>query len=318
METLATCPLCHSEGKSSLLHQHGDARCVLCENCGLAYLNPRMSHEERIRFYSDSYQRERHKLSDIDAAIARAREPHRYAKKRVWAGRFVPHLNTSSRVLEIGAGYGMLLAAIRELTGASVSGIEPGVIGSEVARRVFSVPVLNTDLDTFARATVKDHYDCIIMSHVLEHLPSPIESLRAIQSLLAPKAALWIAVPNILTPDDAPDRFFHFEHLFYFSPRTLVRTLEEAGYAVVHVERRPREIIMRAVLAETEPLERIRSTNCPGAPEHVRRRQQLHAFKYDVLRFFGRAVESVCPPRYTQIVRARTVSLLRHIGLIKQ
>ncbi len=315
METVTACPLCGAP-TSSVLYGRADVRVVLCESCGLVYLNPRMSQEARGTFYEESYQKQRNRVEDVAAAIVRAKQPKLYQKNLTKAEYFMPFIQKGSRVLDIGAGYGGLLAAIREKTGAIVEGIEPGIIGSEVGRRGFGLSVATTNLDEFLK-TSHGTYDCVIMSHVLEHVGDPKGSLRGVRTLLKENGMLWLAVPNILTPDDAPNRFFHMEHLFYFSPRTLVHMLEEAGFAVVSLDMHPRELIVHAIDVQRNPV-RVAREKQQGTPEDVRRVCKRHSRKYAVLTLLRKTIELILPRSASLSARSKAAAFLRKFGLIEQ
>ena len=315
------CSLCGSSSSRVLYHEEG-VRVVICHSCYLVYLNPRLSDSELTGFYAERYQKERHNIPDVEAAVVRAKGggPLRYKKKLDRAREYVSFIGRTSRVLEIGAGYGMLLAAVREVTGASVYGLEPSVMGREVARRAFDVDVFQGDLDAFLKdredTKTAGVYDLIIMSHVLEHLPHIKESLTKIRQLLSSEGVLSIAVPNILKPDEALKRFFHFEHLYYFSPRTLARTLEESGFHIIFLHERPHEIMMHVVRNEGSP----ESTWLiyPGTEGEVKKVLTRHALKYRALGTLRSAFELIMPPKWSLRARQKAASFLRACGLIHQ
>lgn len=313
MEQIA-CPLC-GEHKGTVLHSHDDITALVCEACGMVYLDPRPSAEAIAAFYRDAYQKERNKVSDADAAIERAKNPRLRGKKLLRAEQeFAPLLSRESRVLDIGAGYGGLLAAIKEKTGAYVEGIEPGEIGAEVARRHFGLPVATADLDSFL-ASPHEPYDCIIMSHVLEHLPQPIDSLRSIRTLLRPRGTLWVAVPNVLWPEDSPERTFHIEHLLYFSPRTLIRTLNKAGYSVTNLKILPKEMVVYAV--RSDEATGMDANEAQGSPAHVKAAYAENRRTYFWLSLFRKGVELVLPAPLAHRVRKIASWIFGKLGLIQ-
>lgn len=82
---------------------------------------------------------------------------------------------------------------------------------------------------------VNHRFDLITLWHVLEHLPSPDETLKALKQRLNENGLLVVAVPNLQSPDakhygphwgayDLP------RHLWHFSTSGLIRLLSEIGF----------------------------------------------------------------------------------------
>lgn len=104
--------------------------------------------------------------------------------------------NSTTDVLDLGCGSGALGAALRnsrpcKVTGLTFSEDEAAVAETRIDR------VILGDLNTFDFSALGD-FDCIIMSHILEHLYSPNAVLGRIGSALRPGAVIIVALPNIL------------------------------------------------------------------------------------------------------------------------
>lgn len=100
-------------------------------------------------------------------------------------------------ILDAGCGSGNLGAYLTQKTGAVVDGItfseqEAG----EASKHLNKVFVENmNDLDV---SRMNRLYDCIICSHVLEHLYEPWQVVARLEKVLAPGGLLIIAIPNLL------------------------------------------------------------------------------------------------------------------------
>jgi SAM-dependent methyltransferase len=139
-------------------------------------------------------------------------------------------------VLDVGCNNGGLLVKLRD-RGFEVSGIEMGEAGVRVCRErgldVTHGNVEGVDLPNERFATV-------LLSHVLEHVRTPIEVLRRLRSALVPGGRIVIAVPNAR---GTCARLFaeHWHgwdppfHLTHFDPQSLRAVLEKAGYEVTKV-----------------------------------------------------------------------------------
>ena len=96
------------------------------------------------------------------------------------------------RLLDVGCGHGAMLAAMRDL-GWTVEGVEPDPQAVAVAAaRGFTVAlgtVFSADLPPRA-------FDALTMSHVIEHVHRPLDTLRRCRDLLAPGGTLIAITPN--------------------------------------------------------------------------------------------------------------------------
>ena len=136
------------------------------------------------------------------------------------------------RVLEIGCGTGAnLVAMAASQSSTSFVGLEPdGGIGAELSSRH---PAMTIVRGTLAAACEQlkalGPYDLILLSHVLEHFPDPVDALRTVRSMVAPDGHLLTVVPDlgILTPFHDQ---FTVPHTHYFSRRTFEAVHRSAGF----------------------------------------------------------------------------------------
>ena len=101
------------------------------------------------------------------------------------------------RVLDVGCGNGALARAIlRVQPECLIDGITYSDEEAALAGEVMSKIWVN-DLNTFDFSLVGT-YDCIVCSHVLEHLYQPWEVLKKIRPHLKQDGVLIVALPNVL------------------------------------------------------------------------------------------------------------------------
>ncbi len=139
------------------------------------------------------------------------------------------------KLLEIGCGNGDRLALLREL-GWKVSGIDPDEGAVQFAKtKGLDVSQATLQPGTFPAGS----FDVVFMSHVIEHVPDPQETIRECHRLLCSGGALFILTPN--TDSLGHQRFgrnwLHLDpprHLHLFNSQNLSKLCSDVGFAPVH------------------------------------------------------------------------------------
>ena len=168
----------------------------------------------------------------------------------MWSKRLdlLKRSGSNVRLLDIGAGIGTFLSIARDRLGWNVAGTEVSTAAVGIARERYSLDIQLGWAEDLALAP--GSFDVITLWHVLEHVPSPSQTLKLCHDLLRPNGLLGIAVPN---DDDArtwlvrskarlrrkepPPRYVglkpHGEvHLSQFKSRVLERALRSRGFQV--------------------------------------------------------------------------------------
>jgi SAM-dependent methyltransferase len=150
-----------------------------CPVCGVTTTSPWPSDAELDAAYSEAYRPSAGKRfgGPLDAVLARTRGK---------LARRIDAVAPAGPVLDVGAGDGTLVAAIRA-TGREAVGLERGASGGGALRDSSATDLLR-DEDT--------RYAAVVFWHVLEHLRDPEAQLAAAAQLLVPGGVLVIAVPN--------------------------------------------------------------------------------------------------------------------------
>ncbi len=225
------CQLCGSAEKNivSKFDRHGKPLVTVhCAGCGIVTNDPIPDEETLTQFYAKHYRKE----------YKGAAKPR---KRQVWRnfGRTLRHFRTFSDIyrdartcMDIGAGSGEFLY-LAQATGIKARGVEPSVDYSEYCRDDLGLEVRTGRLEDFDFSA--ERFDLIRLSHVLEHLPQPVETLKRLRDMLAENGVLYVEVPDIA--DDAArklkGKLFHFGHIFNFNPFTLRLAAGLAGLVEV-------------------------------------------------------------------------------------
>jgi SAM-dependent methyltransferase len=149
-----------------------------------------------------------------------------------------PCFAENGKALDIGCGNAETLAYLK-LFGWQVAGVDFNEAAAVAAKRFYDIDVFvgRTEDAPFAPAS----FDFIRMSHVIEHLPFVVDSMRHIASLLKPNGVIYIETPNIEAFSFKQSREYWYplecpRHLFLFSPKTLGALLEKFGLEVTKTE----------------------------------------------------------------------------------
>jgi SAM-dependent methyltransferase len=141
-------------------------------------------------------------------------------------------LPAGARVVDVGAGSGLLVEALRE-SGFDAYGIEPAPRGVDRARAA-GRPMLPERVEEHEASEL----DAAILWHVLEHVADPAGALGRVHRWLRPGGLVLVGVPNVMSLQAAiaGDDWFHLDvprHRTHFSLPGLRALLEQAGFEVV-------------------------------------------------------------------------------------
>ena len=305
LEHLGECPVCggieREELEAALIDDtfqtaQGEWTLWKCDACHGAYLDPRPDEASIGRAYESYYT---HSVGAADALAPWNRfaglsryfaagyinarfgsqlEPAfpfggflRFLRRKSALGvegelRNLPPLpKAGASVLDVGCGSGRFLAVARQL-GWMVHGIDPDP-QARASANALGLPV--TDDTLLELADKGQRYDVITLSHVIEHVHRPVDTLRQCRALLKPGGRIWLETPNI--GSRGYRRFGRYwrgieapRHLVLFTRKSLAGALEAAGFA----ETRDEYIgnVAPFMFAESRALEE----GLPRTPERIK------------------------------------------------
>jgi SAM-dependent methyltransferase len=169
-----------------------------CPTCGVGVTRPRPSADDLAAAYGPAYRPPEGRFLGLADALLR--------RTRSALARRIDAIAPPGRVLDIGAGDGTLLAALR------ARGRE--AVGLERAGRQAAPDIRDADIED-----LDGGWAAIVLWHSLEHLPEPARVLAAAAERLAPGGVLIVAVPNL---DSIQARMFGERWLALDLPRHLV------------------------------------------------------------------------------------------------
>jgi SAM-dependent methyltransferase len=164
----------------------------------------------------------------LDWCIANYPNYEAKAKRQIACLSQFVHLDSNTRILEIGAAQGRLLIALQKL-GYHCEGVEPSEEAIAVSR------ALSLKLDAVAKIRKgfaenlpyeDPEFECVIAESVMEHVSDPEEVFKEVFRILKPGGAFYFTTTSSLCPMQGEIKFFPF---FSWYPQQLkVKVIEWA------------------------------------------------------------------------------------------
>ena len=139
------------------------------------------------------------------------------------------------KVLDVGCSTGHFLHKISPLVGECV-GIEfnedhARFVNEELSIRAYTVPIIEET------PIQEGYFDLVTAFHVIEHVEDPIGLLKTLSQYMKPEGLLYLEVPNLndalmsaYEVESYASFWFREPHIYNFSPDTLRRVLNRAGF----------------------------------------------------------------------------------------
>ena len=206
---------------------------MYCRACQLGQLAPLPNAEELEALYASPHYfagSDRIGYADYLSDAPQFARTFRLKAERLL--RYGPVQN----LLEVGCGPGYFLHA------ALAAGV-PHVVGVDRNRWAIDeawrggLEAYVGSLDAVPRERT---FDAVVMLDLLEHIADPVAFLAEVRARLSPGGRVFIMTPNIrsLLARVSGRRWVSLkvpEHVYYYSPRSIRRLLESAGFAVLSV-----------------------------------------------------------------------------------
>lgn len=221
-----SCELCGPTQLRLFLEKNG-FRLLQCQNCGLVFQDPSAVTLDLNEFYQDRYRPE----DFLPQRPAKVRKSHREL-------RLLERLISGRELIDVGCSYGFFVDVARQ-RGWNAKGVEVSQMAAEFARQTYGLEIFHGYLEQAAFPA--ESFDVVTIRHVLEHVPEPLAMLAEARRILKPGGLLLVAVPNVncLGFKVAGVDWWWIDpptHLYYFTPQTLQRALESAGFRIVHTQ----------------------------------------------------------------------------------
>lgn len=243
-----SCPVCGDSQVSSGL-DCGAFKFARCVTCGHLYQNPRPRATDLINRYDEEYKdyEVENSANFLDLMLKGLRdvkiaEVELELVADLAAGTADAAIDGDEgfsrhrkpRFLDIGCATGALVEHF-QVRGWEATGLEVCRPAAEYGIRNRGVRILVKDLQS--AAFEEDHFDLIHSSHVLEHIPEPVDFLSEQFRVLRPGGYLAVTTPNTSSLQfrlfGARWRSAIADHVHLFSRPRLRNILRDIGFEVI-------------------------------------------------------------------------------------
>src|ERR1700730_12156047 len=238
------CGACGATGNTVCHHQRfivpdgyplpNEYNVALCRRCGFVYADPAATQRDYDRFYC-----EWSKYDDSATASGSGVSPFDAARLSTTASAIARALpSRAASILDAGCATGGLLTPLRDQGFTAVAGLDPSPRCAAACHdRGFEAYV-----GSIASAPAHmPKFDCVVFSHVLEHVYDIPAFFTSARRLLAPGGCVYLETPDATRYDDylyAPFQEFNTEHINHFSARALENTARRFGLQPIVVEKK--------------------------------------------------------------------------------
>jgi SAM-dependent methyltransferase len=202
---------------------------VACGECGFVFADTVVPQAAYDRFYA-----ELSKYADETTGTGggyQAWDDRRLELMARTIAEAVP--DRQARIVEVGCANGGLLRWLVTLGFRDVIGVDPAPACVRRAAEVRGAAAYVGTLFDMPREALDA--DCVVLSHVLEHVQDVRGALHAMRAALRPRGLMYVEVPDATRYAEfptAPFQDFNTEHINHFSPASLRNALEGVGFAV--------------------------------------------------------------------------------------
>ena len=206
---------------------------VRCNRCGLMYASPRAKDPDHVEIttYDPTWDATIHQPQRFAKERIQVRD---YARTRALLNRLYPD---RGKLLEIGSGYGFLLAEFKK-DGWDVRGVEPNGFCCRYTRETHGIEAFSCILED---AGIADQsVDVVLLNHVIEHMDDPLSTLREINRVLKLNGHFVVETPRYDTLMfklfGRRERSLNCDgHIYFFTTQTLQNFYQAAGFQLVEL-----------------------------------------------------------------------------------
>ena len=203
----------------------------------MVYVNPRLTDNKIRSLYDEQYFQGKGFDKSVNYYREFTERPAQEIKECKLRLEEIRKYKSQGKLLDVGCAFGLFLEVTKE-QGWEPYGLEISSYAGNYAKQKFGsnvlIGVLNKDV------FYDDYFDVITMIEVIEHFPNPIQTLKQVYRVLKKDGIIYIQTGNIesFKAKIAGKRWNYLTlpgHIYYFSPITIKKCLEKAGFKVLRI-----------------------------------------------------------------------------------
>jgi 2-polyprenyl-3-methyl-5-hydroxy-6-metoxy-1,4-benzoquinol methylase len=181
--------------------------------------------------FNDSF----YPIQDLDGSLTKefvdvCKEKYQSIGIAAWKDRFCERNHRKPSFLDVGCGRGQQLLVFDEL-GFDVTGIDMSPIQVDWIKQRSNFPVITASWEDFPSDR---RFDCVLASHVIEHVSAPVLFMRKLLSLLEPDGLLLIETPVIFDHGSSQEKYCDIYHTLFFDHFTLTLLAAHVGLRLMN------------------------------------------------------------------------------------
>lgn len=242
-EWLEACNLCGSDNWTPYASKDRYGLGVLsmkCE-CGLVFLNPRMTPKAYRLFYGKGTYRAM--LSKFYGR--RIDETTIQKEQKVYAQRVLEFLVPSKitgpgRLLDVGGSTGVVGQTCGEALRLWPTIVEPARAEASQALKA-GLQVIEETAENIPESEHGQGYRLVLICQTIDHLLDPMAVLKKMTKLVEPNGLLFVDIVDyrMIAAEKGRQAAMKVDHPFNFEPRTMALMLRDAGWRLVRSLRAP-------------------------------------------------------------------------------
>ena len=242
---LRPCPIC-SNGVGEVLHNQRFRLpekhhflpeaydIVVCLKCGFVYADTSASQEDYNRYYLD-FSKYEDKVTAVGGGVT-SWDASRLERTASDIAKFL--LDKSAAICDIGCANGGLLAALKNKNYYNLTGLDPSPACVSHTHKEYGIRAIVGGLSTLnsVDGSLREQFDCIILSHVLEHVCDLQTAIKNLFLSIKNGGLLYIEVPDASRYSDyyiVPYYYFDGEHVNHFDEHSLQNLTSQNGFEQV-------------------------------------------------------------------------------------
>ncbi len=200
----------------------------ICKKCGCVLQNPLVPQKTMSEFYSkfSNYTNPGNNYRPSSDKIELITNQVNFCLDNL------PQIPKNEKNLfQVGCSDGFTLSVFKK-NDWSVSGIDPSLNCSKIAKENYDIEIFTGFFENFK---ISKKFKMFVLTHVLEHLYFPKETLQKIYSDILDGGYLFVEIPCFENKEQLPNGYFSFEHVQFFSEKLIIDLLNETGFEILAI-----------------------------------------------------------------------------------